>query len=242
MPLEETKQAPDANHSFDCEMIDEIEEVEQLAQSKTITQTSNLESKPGSIFKTDVHARSKYETRQVVIPPFGLDIEMETPKKEEHELTYTELRDILVHANEFEWEQYFPRLTTRIEISHIDHNIRLERAGQQPNPLNPDRYLSAPCYWTMVCSQYFPYASYKLAADESANADMLQQIRTSLYNVGEGQPPPDCERIDMEPKLDQREESKMIDERSEEQAIENAEVNWYKSRVMGNLRECVANE
>ena len=163
-------------------------------------------------------------------------------KKEEREINNSELRDILSHANEFEWEQYFPRMTTRVEIAQIDTNHRLERNGQEPKPLNPDRYLSAPCYWTMICSQYFPYAGYKLAADDLANAEMIEELKSSLSNSGEGLPPLDEMKVDSDmgvEQLQEREESKMIEEKSEEKAIEMAEVNWFKTRVKENLNQCV---
>ena len=68
----------------------------------------------------------------------------------------------------------------------METNLRAERTGQDAKPLNPDRYLSANCYWAMICSQYFPYASYKLAVDDTANAEMFDEIKASLSNIGEG--------------------------------------------------------
>ena len=70
---------------------------------------------------------------------------------------------------------------------------------------------------------------------------MIDELKSSLSNVGEGLPPLDEMKVDLNPSVDQlqeREESKMIDEKSEERAIEIAEVNWFKERVMGNLSRC----
>ena len=70
---------------------------------------------------------------------------------------------------------------------------------------------------------------------------MIDELKSSLSNVGEGLPPPDEMKVDSNLSIDQlqeREESKMIEEKSEERAIENAEVNWFKERVKRNLNRC----
>ena len=74
--------------------------------------------------------------------------------------------------------------------------------------LNPDRYLSAPCYWTMICSQFFPYGGYKLAIDDEANAEMIEQIKESLHNAGEGEIP-DEQPLTENDLMEQQEESKL---------------------------------
>ena len=80
-------------------------------------------------------------------------------------MSYGELREILAHANSFEWDATSDPSRTR--------------------PKNPDKFLTPACFWAMTNSQYFPFAAFLLATDEDANEAMLADIRQAACEVPE---------------------------------------------------------
>ena len=61
-------------------MFEEEDRPEEQMALKTITQTSQLESKPGSVFKTDKYVRNNHNLRpeslgciKTTTPPFGFE-------------------------------------------------------------------------------------------------------------------------------------------------------------------------
>ena len=104
----------EANEQPDEEMAGEDEHFQDEAELNT--NLLDTESKPGSVFKTDLILKNNHNLRPVSstgekgpIPRFKLESLPEPEKKYEREVKYQELRDILCHANEFDWDEYFPR-------------------------------------------------------------------------------------------------------------------------------------